>query len=318
MRILWLADDRSMRVVDFYSPLRHAVSELCEVRTIKRPLDKLEGAFCRDVTINNRKLPPLIEPGYANEFDWIVVDAMWSFMHEGWRKIHTKKAVLWADRHGPMVDVYMRRAKALEFDLYLPLYRDGAHRFQSYLPIERMVWFPYWINARVFRDYGLAKKIGALLTGVVHRQVYPWRQRIVTALVGKSYFIRIPRPVENMKGRYWPVGRDYARLLNSARISFSCCSRYGYPVTKVFEIPACKTVLMSDFVPEMKDLGFVSGKNFLPLEKDEDLAAQVEYRLHPARASDLNDIAEAGFRLIRENHTVQRRAQALIEILQSH
>ena len=315
MRILWLADERHMRVCDFWGPLPAALSKLTEVEVVRRKLDMLEGKFCHATTMQGRRLRPLLTPAYANTFDWVITDAMWSFLSEPWDHITAHKAILWADNHGPMVARYVGFAHAAAFDLFLPMYRDGASRFHSYLDPAKVMWLPFWLNEEVYVDYGLNKDIPILQTGVVHPRVYPLRQRVFDALQREPYFKRIQRPVENMEGKYWPVGRDYARVLNRAWISTACTSCYHYSLSKLFEIPAANSVLACDWIPEMADLGFEPGANFLLLTQDMNLRAWAKRWLAPGQRDELQRISRAGYDLMHSRHTATRRAAELLDVL---
>lgn len=313
MRILWLDDDRSMRVCDFWTPLRLALSEIADVECILRQLDREEGRYCRAVTIEGLIPKPLIDPSYANTFDWIILAAPWSFMHEDWEHITSKRAIMWADNHGPMVKTYVGWAYQQEFDLFLPKYRDGAKRFHDYLPQERVVWLPYWVDESYLMDYNQPKTIGLLLTGALHPKVYPFRTRVGEACGQQPWFQRVQRPKENLDGKYWPVGKDYACLLNQAHIAVSGTSRYGYSLTKLFEISACRTALLTDWIPEMKALGFEPEVNCLLPGPKSNILDYVKYWL--GVESKLQEITDAGFRLMHTRHTTTIRAQQLKDTL---
>jgi len=317
MRILYLTNDRTARVCDFYRPLQDALSERAEVEVIRRDIGMLEGAYCRTQVIDQVRNEPLVDPVHANEFDWILTDAMYSYLWEDWGKITTKKGVLWADQHGGWVKRYIGDAWGeFGFDLFMPLYRDSTQVYHPYLDRARIKWLPYWIDTKVFRDYALPKKYIALQTGVVHPTVYPWRHKIMQALDGQPYFKRIQRPPDDLgRKNYWPVGKDYARVLNRSLISFACTSRFHYSLTKLFEIPAARSVLFCDWIPEMRGLGFVPGENFVLYEGEgEALREYIESWLN--RPKRLSQIAYAGMKLMTERHTAPVRAAQLLKILQ--
>ena len=318
MRILWIDDDRSMRVCDFWTPLRLALAKQVHVEAILRPLPMLEGRFCRECTIKGMKLPSLLDPSYVNEFDWILVPAMWAYLDEPWDRITAKRAILWADQHGPMVSCFMARALDLDFELYLPKYRDASRYFHPGLPPERVEWLPYWVDTSYLRDYGLRKTIGMLHTGVLHQQVYPYRTAVYEALKSFPWFERIERPVETMEGKYWPVYEDYGRLINTSHIASACTSRYHYSLTKLFEVPACRTALLCDTIPEMSDLGFIPWVNYLPLDGGVGILEIAQHWLNKAHRSDLEQLTDAGYQLMQQRHTTDTRASELVRILSHH
>ena len=315
MRLLYLTNDRSARVSDFYGPLQRELAKVCDLTVIRRPLPILEGRYCRMQTLDGDTNEPLVDPVSANEFDWIITDAMYSYLHEPWGKVRTPKAVMWADQHGPMVQSYIGRAHTLRFDLFLPLYRDSTAEFHPYLPQDRVRWFPYWVDEKVYRRWEGEKRIGVLQTGVVHDRVYPWRQRVFDALDGQDYFQRVRRPPESMERQdYWPVWKDYGRLLAGAHIATACTSKYHYPVTKLFEIPACGTALACDWIPEMHDLGFRPKVNMIELAGERDSLRQLleGWLADPERLADLS---AKGYELMHTRFAAARRAADLVTLL---
>ena len=316
MKILWLTNNRTRQVLDSFTCLREALASRCEVKSIIRPLEELEVDLCRKAC-DGMPLPLLVDPDEANAYDWIVCDAPWSFLSENWSAIATKKAVIWADHHGKMVAQYLGRFfHEFKFDLYLPLYRDGAAAIHSYIPAQQRVWLPVWVNTAEFRDWQLHKKYEVLLTGAVHPVVYQLRYEVWEQCNGKPWFTRIERPHYEFDapalGR-WPLGADFGRVLNSAHICVTCTSRFGYPIGKVFEIPACRSVLACDWCPEMRELGFSPFRNFLPLDIGGDQAKILSEYLE---RKDLQGIADAGYHLINTRHTAAVRAEDLLAILE--
>lgn len=321
MRILYATNERSARVHDFYRPLQDALAAVpgVELKRIERPLDNLEGRYCRAQVIDQVHNEPLLDPAEANEYDWLLTDAMYAYMWEDWDAITVCRGIFWGDQHGPMVQGYVGAAhQRFGFEGLFPAYRDATLVFHPTL-VNRFHWVPYWVNTDLFHDYGLRKSYPALQTGVVHAIVYPWRHRVWEALQGEPYFRRIQRPAEDINREgYWPVGVDYARLLNRAILSFGCTSKFGYPLTKLFEIPACRCALMTDWIPEMKALGFIPGENCLLYEGDTapQLREYIEGWL--AQPDRLQEIATAGMELMHTRHNVHKRARDLVRLLSTH
>ena len=315
MRILWLTNDRTRQVLDSFTCLRTAVGQLCEVESIVRPLTVLEVDLCR-AACNGQDTEPLVNPDYANTFDWIVCDAPWSFLSEDWCNIDAKVAVMWADQHGAMVAHYIGRFfHQFHAERFMPLYRDSTAQFHSYIPPEQVSHMPVWIDPEQFKQWGLAKQYDVLLTGAVHPVVYQLRQEVWEQCNGKPWFTRIERPHYEFdpfaKGR-WPLAHDFGRLLNQAHIAVTCVSRFGYPIGKVFEIPASHAALACDWCPEMADLGFVPGHNFLLLRVGEDHAVTLSRYLEQV---DLARVAAAGHLLVQSRHTAKARALELVRAL---
>jgi spore maturation protein CgeB len=108
----------------------------------------------------------------------------------------------------------------------------------------------------------------------------------------------------------WPIGIDYAKELNKAKISIACTSKYHYTIAKIFEIPACNSVLLCDYTSEMKDLGFIPGHNFIEIKKGE--IGYIEDILHSPKK--LNEICRNGYELVHKNHTTEIRVKELLRL----
>ena len=314
MKVLWLTNDRTNRVHDFFGPLTTALDRYCYVHTIRRELPCLEGEYCRRQVVLGHGNEPLVDVDFANNFDVIVTDAIYSYLHEDWRHITTPRAVMWGDNHGSAVRTYIDLAFSFGFKIFLPLYWCSLRNFLPWLvdgtqPSVRAHWLPYWVNP-VFKDYCEPKRIHALMTGVVHKTVYPLRYKADEELRKKAWYTRIPRPPENMqRDGYAYVDEAYARLLNSARLCITCTSKHKYPLGKIFEIPGSRSVLACDWNSELQMLGFLPHENFLPLSMAEPIATQI------ARFKDFDGVARRGFEMVHEMHGVQKRAHDLYQIL---
>jgi len=320
VKILWLTNLRPVGTIDFYGPLMHEMEKRAEVTVVRRQYADTEGAWCRNVMLSKGACPPIVDPVMANTFDVVICDAMYSYMTEPWGQITAPlKAVLLGDMHGQMVQEYAGAAwSRFGFRLFLPIYIAAMQKFHSAIYADpRMIirWFPYWVDTEVYRDYGLPKDIKALMTGVIHHVVYGLRDRINTAMAETAGYLRIPRPAEIPGSpNVWPLGADYGQLLSRAQMAFASTSIYNYPVTKLYEICACRTALACDWIPEMGDLGWVPEVNMVPLsEEDRALGDTIKHWLdQPER---LQEIADAGHRLITERYTAPKRADDLLDIL---
>lgn len=321
MKILWLTNRRLPGTLDYYGPLMHEVEKRAEVVVVRREYEDTEGAWCRSVMLSNGPCRPIVDPRVANTFDVLVCDAMYSYMTEPWGSItNPVKVVFLGDMHGQMVKEYAGSAWShFGFSVFLPIYRDGMQQFHPDIwgDANLMVrWFPYWVDTATFRDYGLPKEVSALMTGSIHHVVYGLRHRIHLAMQGTEGYLQVPRPAEVPgSGSVWPINGDYAQLLNRSRMAFASTSIYRYPVTKLYEICACRTALACDWIPEMGDLGWEPEVNMVPLsEQDTDLRKTILGWLdQPER---LQAITDAGYRLMGERYGVEKRAVDLLDILE--
>lgn len=316
MKILWLTTDRSLRVAQLFDPLRKAVGELCDLHVIQQ-----KGIWYRKDVAGGQEAEPLLEVDFANTFDIIFTDAPFAFLGERWGAISTPKCALMEDQHSLVVQGYMESCFEQGFTHFFTRYRDPTYGNHSYLLSRPTYWLPHSIDPEVFHpDYPEKQPpdpMTALFTGSVGRKesgAYPLRVHLCNALEGHPRFVRVERPKDvrskqEASERSGYMGKRYAELLSMADLSFATGSKFRYVVAKYFEIPACGAALMCDFMPEMKDLGFIPLVNCIEIGTKTPLTEQVDYWLStPYRKT----IAENGRRLIHGRHTTQVRARELV------
>ena len=129
-----------------------------------------------------------------------------------------------------------------------------------------------------------------------------------------SYF-KVDRPEEYTPiHTRWPVKYEYAKLINSSRITFSCMSIFNYAVLKFFEIPACNSALFSDYGKQLKDLGFIPDKNMVRIDTGVNIKKFIRDWLK--RPDELKEISQRGYEMVHEKHTTAKRAEEFIEYLE--
>lgn len=313
MKILWLTIDRTNRVAShIFAGLQHAVAERIHVDFVIRQLDAEAGDFCRQVVMKGRQIPPLLNLDIVNDYDLIFTDAIFGFMSERWHDVKVPKAVLMEDQHGPMVRKYMERAyHDFKFDIFCVRYKDATKKFHPYLYSKPVIWLPHSISCDIFKDYMREKTISCLSTGINNPKSYPFRAKANDELSGTSFYKRVERPPEHSPNEKdgWPVGRDYAELLNSSKITITDTLRFGYPTMKIFEIPACASALCSNYIPELGDLGFIPGENMIEMKETDDLKKLITEWL---ASEKLDKLTQNGHSLILERHTTETRATGFI------
>ena len=91
-------------------------------------------------------------------------------------------------------------------------------------------------------------------------------------------------------------------------------SIFKYPVLKFFEIPACNSVLFSDYNKELKQLGFEPNENMVRIDKVDNIKKFIRGYL---RVPDkLKEISQNGYDLIHTRHTAQKRAEEFVEYVE--
>ena len=161
-----------------------------------------------------------------------------------------------------------------------------------------------------------APRMRVLLAGA-SSDVYPYRTRVKEKIAaGDARFEELPHPgyhadLAAMKDAP-NVGANFARSLNGYVAVITDGLVFNYSVAKVFEIPACGSLLLanSELVPVLADLGLYAGTHFLSYTFDS-MDAVVDFVLDPANRGVVDAIRAEGQALVWARHTVFHRAAAL-------
>jgi len=145
---------------------------------------------------------------------------------------------------------------------------------------DKFRWLPFSINPGIFKDWQLQKNIDFLLMG-----------------------------------NLWNAGEKYAREINRAKIFFTCGTKFNYPITKYFEVPACNTLLIAKGNKDLEELGFVKKENFVECNDDNFYDLAMYYLKHE---EERKRIAINGYDLVHSRHTNSTRAVEFINTIKSY
>ena len=313
LNVLWCKIDTTTRVANHYDDLLNALSKKINVKVLTQSLQGLHPAIyqqnCLDHSIFREKI--VGDELKNNKYDFIICANIFAFNNERWDNINIPKAVMLEDQHG---EHNKKQVQDMIDDEWIVLHRYQLNKFHVDLSkYTKCIWFPHSVNTKVFKDYRQVKKYDILQTGALY-QVYELRNFMVKYFQGDPRYTNIPRPKEN-EVKQWPIGKDYAKELNKAYLNVCCGSIYHYPVMKYFEIPACGSVIFGDWFKELGDLGFEPYKNMLVIDR-QNIKYQVKLLLDNKKM--LLEIAQNGLNLIKERHTVEKRADDLIKIIEEN
>jgi tetratricopeptide (TPR) repeat protein len=170
---------------------------------------------------------------------------------------------------------------------------------------ENLFVWPNFIDPDVHRDYGEWKNIPVLLTGNTS-PLYPWR-RLVSKRIA-DYFPSLVCPHPGYRKTANPVktlvGTDYARTINASVFVPSCGTVAKEIVRKHFEIPACKSCLVTEKSPALAAAGFIDMHNCI-FADEHDILDKLEYLFQ--NPEQLEAITHAGHQLVHARHTLKHR-----------
>ena len=169
---------------------------------------------------------------------------------------------------------------------------------------DLFLW-PNFIDPDVHRDYGEWKNIPVLLTGNTS-PLYPWR-RLVSKRIA-DYFPSLACPHPGYRKNANPVktlvGKDYARTINASVFVPSCGTVAKEIVRKHFEIPACKSCLVTEKSPALEAAGFIGMRNCV-FADEHDILDKLDYLFQ--NPEQLEAITNAGHQLVHSRHTLKHR-----------
>lgn len=172
---------------------------------------------------------------------------------------------------------------------------------------DRLFVWPNAIDPALYRDYGAWKSIPVLLTGNANA-LYPWRRRVSRLLADSYPCLQLPHPgYESGASRVQLLyGERYARTINASVLVPTCGTVAREVVRKHFEIPACRTLLVTERCEALERAGFVDGESCVFTDEREVLDRLAHLFAHP---DELQRITDAGFALVHARHTFAQRDQ---------
>jgi len=178
-------------------------------------------------------------------------------------KVSLPKVVHYWDLHFyiPERVEFVRKNK---IDLVVFKYKNALLKHFKQLMVTKSAWVPIGA-ASLFRDYRLPKSIDILLTGWVSPQYYPFRLQALKTLQGFPGFYYLKHPgYGHFKPGEVVMSVEYAQLLNRAKLVITDGGKFDYPIAKYFEVPACKSALVTPCFDDLLELGYRPYKHFIP------------------------------------------------------
>lgn len=193
---------------------------------------------------------------------------------------------------------------------------DTPYPYMSAKAEEMFFWFPPAPSIKRFPDRArpLAERRPKILGNGILRPVMengPYEFRNWAFAQKETFYIRhaIERPDV-------PSGADYGKLLSTFAGALALCDWYVVP--KYLEIPLAGCLCFAQSHNEYRDMGFEPGVHYLPVDDKLSFTRRTQMFLAGSDGRDHQKIADAGRKLIEENWTAERFADALYEHAQNH
>ncbi|MCM1989312.1 glycosyltransferase [Oceanirhabdus seepicola] len=192
------------------------------------------------------------------------------------------------------------------------IYRDEFYRRFPNLK-NRMYWIPHFIDPNTFKDYGLPKTINYLMMGAI-ASTYPLRTKMLSVMRTEPGFVYHKHPgYRNIVNPKEFAGETYAKEINRSKIFLTDGLIYHYPVMKYYEVLGCNTLLLAPKSKELTDLGFISGKHFVSVNRKDFLQKSRYYLTHE---KERKEISKNGFEMVHFKHSAAQRALQFVQMVE--
>lgn len=197
------------------------------------------------------------------------------------------------DLHYQNPEIYKKIAK--DMDIILHSTKLLIDSFKELLPNKIHLWLPNAFDDRYFINKNVDNKYNDII--------------FIGNKLNRGELIEYMSKVYNLK-YYMKTGKDMIDLIHSTKINFnkSISADVNY---RNFETIGCGACLLTNYLPELEELGFKNGINCLMYKSLDDINIKLKYAF-------LNDnwkrISKNGLEFSK-NHTYVKRVEKLIETL---
>jgi len=226
-------------------------------------------------------------------------------------RVSLPKVVHYWDLHSyiPERVEFVRKNK---IDLIVFKYKNALLKHFKQLMVTESAWVPIGA-ASLFKDYQLPKSIDILLTGWVSPQYYPFRSQALRSFQGFPGFYYLKHPgYRHFEPSEVVMGADYARLLNRAKLVVTDGGKFDYLVAKYFEVPACKSALVTPCFDDLLELGYKPYEHFIPASL-ENLEEVVFKSLSDEEL--VKEVSCNGHHLVHQKYTMECMAKQFVNTL---
>lgn len=179
---------------------------------------------------------------------------------------------------------------------------------------DSIIHIPWFFDPDLFKDYGLEKTIPIGMFGSFESPpyMYSWRAAIKHTLLDNLPALYFRHPGYNLvrqEGNPFVLfGKSYAKAINSCVIAPSHGGFTEIVVSKQMEIPACRTLLITQNSASLEAHGFKNGINCV-FADPEDILNRIQILFNDR--SKLDQITDQGFNFVHQNHTYKHRPQMI-------
>jgi len=104
---------------------------------------------------------------------------------------------------------------------------------------------------------------------------------------------------------------NWLQFMRRCNLSLNIPGNFGGVNERQFYIPACRSVLLQWYYPELELMNFFNRKNCLTFHTEKELEEQCRWAFF--NPQELNIIREAGYQLVLQSHTWDNRVEVILE-----
>lgn len=198
---------------------------------------------------------------------------------------------------------FLRRVRVeaiFSHDLLADFYPDFCKRKHIFIPNT------YNDNDFTFKDVQQDIVCGFYGAGFTDGNSYPWRRRVAAKVLPEFPSYVLPRPLGLRMHNN--VGSRLAETIRRTKFCFGCTSLKDIPVKKVFEIPACGSLLMTNRSEMLAQLGFKDSVNCCFVDTNNVLQTIRFYLDHPDHYAA---VTAAGREMVARLHRPESRKHVI-------
>jgi len=106
----------------------------------------------------------------------------------------------------------------------------------------------------------------------------------------------------------------HVEKLNQSKIVLNNVARWAFMNQRFFEVPACNSLLLTDYAEDQPLVGLEDGKHLVIYENLKDMKEKIYYYLE--HEEERKSIARQGYEYVRKNHSLKQRVSEFLVDLQ--
>jgi hypothetical protein len=164
-------------------------------------------------------------------------------------------------------------------DIVLNSTKSLVENYERQCPNQKHIWFPNAVDDRYFKPRDLPKKHDIIFVGSPHNRIGIANQ------IGAKHFFK--------------TGEDMLNIISETKIHFnkSIAQDVNY---RCFETIGLGTCLLTNYIPEMEELGFKDGENCI-FYNPRDINSCIERVRDILNSDTWKQVGIAGYNLSKEN-----------------